>query len=536
MSSPSGTGRVPAASPNAADRAAARRWLLAVALAFVVLHVAVVGLDRPINWDEAIHVSQVNPSVPAVFMEPHRTRGLSLLIAPIAVFDPSMLVLRLGLVFAGGIGLFAAFATWIRVVGIAAPVAAAAFGAHWITVFYAVEVLPNYPSALLGIAVTGLGAQLLTGRDADRRWTYAMVATIALAAAVRPPDAVLIGVGVGLVFLVALRRSAVRPISVLAVGGVAGLAPWLIEGLVRFGFSPMTTVRSAGEYSVGDSVSLFPVYLANLETRLRCAGGCLEDAGGWSLPPGGTVALLLVAATLAGVAVIDTRRSWSVSAIVVVPMVLLIGFYGSAGGAMNLRYVMPVFALGLLLPAVGTVVVWRWFSARSGAWWLGEAMLVILLVVAAWWQIGLGLAQLERPQTRERGYELGTALASVVGDDPCVVATQVNYPQVQYWSGCLAVVLDRGRDGQIQAPLGELGSYVDVAALQAEGYRVFAIAGGRISEDAPVRRWQELSLDIQYSDGFQLYEHRPGDLLPPPPCPPQDGAERLLAEVLSSRC
>ena len=55
--------------PDAAARVRARRWLLAVCLGIVVLHVFVVGLDRPINWDEAIHVTQVNPARPAVFRD-----------------------------------------------------------------------------------------------------------------------------------------------------------------------------------------------------------------------------------------------------------------------------------------------------------------------------------------------------------------------------------------------------------------------------------------------------------------------------------
>lgn len=519
------------------DKRAATRWLGVVAIGFVLLHLLVVGVARAINWDEAIHVSQVNPSVPAIFMEPHRTRGLSLLVAPIAVFDPPMIVMRAFLVFLGATGLFAAFLPWIRIVGMAAPIAAGAFAIHWVTIFYAVEVLPNLPSALLAVGATGWMAQIIAGRRIDRCWLVVGAAMFAAFAMIRPPDAIAVGVGVALASLLLGWRDAGRALVGPAIGGVVGLLPWFVEGWVRFGLGPYGTIRSAGDYSVeGERMNLLPVYLQGLEDQLRCVGDCLAESSSWQLPPTRTTTFLVVAGVLAALAFVarDSRRPLIVVPAAVLPLLL---FYGFVSAAMNLRYLMPVFALALLLPATGGWWLWQWLSGRGALGWSVNVLAGVVLLLTAWWQVGAGVERLERPQTRERAAQL----ASVVEEhlepgDPCVIVTRVNYPQLQYGTGCLGVVLARGREGEIQDPLGELGSYIDVAASAEQGYRVFAITNGAVSDESPVRAWAELPLDIEFDGDFQLYEHRAGDPLPPPPCPPDDGPERRLAEVLSDRC
>ena len=523
-----------------------RAWaaLVVVGLGVVLLHALFAGLDRPINWDEAIHVSQVNPAIPAVFMEPHRTRGLSLLVAPVAVFDPTMVLLRGAVLLLGAAGTVAAFGVWIRSIGMAAPVAAAVYSSFWITVFYSVEVLPNHPSALLTVWLTGAVVAAMRDRPV-RGQLVAVAVAMGLFAAVRPPDAVLVGVGLLLLAATARRREVLLPVAAAAGGGILGLLPWFVEGWVRFGFGPMTTVRSAGEYSVDAAgTNLLPLYLSSIETRLRCAGGCIEDhiaAGApWELPPIRSGLFLLAAALLTILAMVAARRQAGLVLVPLVPVLPALVFYATAGGAMNQRYLLPVYALALLPPAMGvravSQVVARW--PRPLAWSLRGAM-ALAIAVACLWSIQITLDRFENPSTRDRAATLGQALGAQTGrtDANCVVAARVNYPQIQYWSGCRASVRGRARDGELQPPLGELGSYVDLAAAGAAGASVYAVDRLELPEGSPLHTWERLDPEDQGTDGYVLYRHVPGAALPPPPCPPEDdGPERLLAEVLSERC
>ncbi|TVR20785.1 MAG: hypothetical protein EA387_11175 [Nitriliruptor sp.] len=530
--------------PPAVEQRRARLWLLAVSLGLVVVHAVVVGIDRPINWDEAIHVSQVNPAVPPVFMEPHRTRGLSLLVAPVAVFDPSMVALRLYLLLLGAAGTYAAFATWVRTIGIAAPIAAVVYSSFWITVFYSVEVLPNHPAALLSVALTGLFVAGLDGQ-LERRQLVAIAALMLLFASIRPPDAVMVGIGLALLALLSRRRRLVAPTAAAAIGGILGVLPWLLEGWFRFGFAPWQTVRSAGEYSVATGrTNLLPLYLQHIETRLRCAGGCVEDfvaaGGGWQLPPIRSSLFLLAAALLVVVAVVTSgARRW----IVAVPLVVVVpvlAFYGYAGGAMNQRYLMPVYATVMLPAAIGFRAVWYQLGrertpARVGV----RVVLVVLVAITCWWSTSLTLERFESPSTRDRAYELGQRLAAETGriGADCALAARVNYPQLQYWSGCLATAAGRAQDGELQPPLGELGSYVDLAAAAARGAELYAVDREALRDGSPLATWERVDPDAEPVDGYVLFRYVEGADLPPPPCPPaEQGPERRLAEVLSDDC
>ncbi len=529
--------------PGPAERRRAWAALVLVALGVVLLHAGFAGLDRPINWDESIHVSQVNPAVPAVFMEPHRTRGLSLLVAPVAVFDPSMVVLRAFVLLLGAAGTVAAFGVWIRSVGMAAPIAAAVYSSFWITVFYTVEVLPNHPSALLAVWLTGAVVAAVRGRPV-RGEVVAVALAMALFAAVRPPDAVLVGVGLVLLVGLARSRAGVPAVLAAAAGGVAGLLPWLVEGWARFGFGPLTTVRSAGEYSVDTAgTNLLPLYLSSIETRLRCAGGCIEDhiaaGAGWELPPTRSTLFLLAAVGLSVLGVVAARRHAGVALSPLVPVLPALLFYATAGGAMNQRYLLPVYALALLPPAVGvravSRVLARWPHALA---WPLRTVMAAVIAVACLWSIQITLDRFESPSTRDRAATLGQSLGAHTGrrEVDCVVAARVNYPQIQYWSGCRATAAGSGADGELQPPLGELGSYVDLAARAAAGAAVYAVDRIDLPDGSPLHGWERLDPADEGTEGYVLYRHVPGAPLPAPPCPPAEGPERLLAEVLSERC
>lgn len=519
----------------------ARLALLGVLGIVAAVHV-VAGLDRPINWDEAVHLTQVIPGRPAVFMEPHRTRGVSLLVAPIAVFDPSMMMLRVYLLLASLAGLYASFAVWIRVAGVAVPLAALLFSTYWVTVFYTVEVLPNVPSALLAVAITGLVGRsyLARGRRSD---PLVVAVLFLLFALVRPPDAVLVGVGVALMSFAVARVAAWRHLVPAAIGGATGIAVWFLEGWIRFGFVPVETLGSGAEYSLdGERMLQFPVYLAYLEDRLRCAGSCLDEfaaAGGWQLPPWRTSLYLL----LVGLAIVSALVSGSgqrkLAGIAVAPALLLIGFYGVAGGAANMRYLLPAGALLMIAAAIGVRSRWSALpkqprALRGASWALGMVVLVALTV----WQSGHGVERLSAEAgVRHRVHNVASELTASLDGRPCSIGSAVGYPQVQYWTGCHATAIVRGADGTVQAPLGERGSYRDLAAAAARGEQVLALIRKDPPSAAPVAAWARVHGDALAAEGLELRIWEEGDPLPPPPCPDAlGGADRRLAEVLSTRC
>jgi hypothetical protein len=518
----------------------ARLGLLAVATAYVAVHFLLFDLDRPIGWDEATYFTQVARGRPAVFMEPHRTRGLVLLTAPLGPFDPSMSVLRGYLAILGGLGLFAAFATWIRTLGLAVPFAAVTFASYWVTLYYSADVLPSFPTALLAVAATGLAAAALTAERLTRRELLAAAAVMCGLALIRPPDAVLLGAGISLVILGA--RSHLRIIPAMAAGGFVGLVPWFLEGLVRFGFGPLALLRSGGDYSTDmERFNRLPIYLRHLEDRLRCSPSCerslLEAGELWALPPWRTTIFLAVCLGLAAIAFAHDRtrrRELVLAAIAPVPVLI---FYSRFGGITNLRYLLPVMAVWLLVPATGAVVLWRtmgrWRSLSRG---LVTAVTGVMFVSMLVWQVGHAAGRLVDLGGRDRAQVLGSELAAFHPGGPCAAATDVDRPQLQYWSRCETVSLVTDEDGTIQPPLGELNSYVDLHAREREGYRIYAIAPRDLPDAHPVASWARHDFDDPTYEHLVLYAHRQGDPLPPPPCPPPDGPERMLGEVLSADC
>src|SRR5687768_7252011 len=88
---------------DAGERTSPIQWrrqmvvLAGLSAFFVLVQLLVVQLNTlHLGWDEVIHMSQVVPGEPARGMAPHRTRGISLVAAPVAwAIGHSTLLLRL---------------------------------------------------------------------------------------------------------------------------------------------------------------------------------------------------------------------------------------------------------------------------------------------------------------------------------------------------------------------------------------------------------------------------------------------------------
>ncbi|MCZ9343365.1 hypothetical protein NGM37_36975, partial [Streptomyces sp. TRM76130] len=77
----------------------------AVACAFTLAQLLLVRPGLGLGWDEVVYVSQVTAHTPAAFFSAPRSRGPSLLVAPVASWSSSTGLLRVHLALLSGLGL-----------------------------------------------------------------------------------------------------------------------------------------------------------------------------------------------------------------------------------------------------------------------------------------------------------------------------------------------------------------------------------------------------------------------------------------------
>ena len=89
-------------------------WIVAAGVAFAAAQLAFVSPRMGLSWDETVYVSQVSGHAPAAYFDPARSRGVPLLVAPVAAVTGSVAVLRVYLSVASGFGLTLALWIWRR--------------------------------------------------------------------------------------------------------------------------------------------------------------------------------------------------------------------------------------------------------------------------------------------------------------------------------------------------------------------------------------------------------------------------------------
>ncbi|MFD9909758.1 hypothetical protein [Streptomyces sp. NPDC059063] len=232
--------RKPAAPhPSRRDRERrARRLLLAVCALFALASLVLVPLGLRLGWDEIVYASRFGPYAPdepaGVPFSAPRTRGVPLLIAPVATWSHSVVLLRAWLTLLATAALYLGFRPWLRALPRrpeAVAVAAALYGGLWVTLFYASAAMPNHYTAMGAVGAVGLFLHRRPGPRAHA----GIAAGLALATLMRPND----GGAVALPLLLAaalVPRWRTRGRAGAVLGGLAvGFVPWAIEAYVRFG-------------------------------------------------------------------------------------------------------------------------------------------------------------------------------------------------------------------------------------------------------------------------------------------------------------
>ncbi|MGA4840241.1 hypothetical protein [Streptomyces sp. G45] len=215
----------------------AHRLLLAACALFALASLTLVPLGLRLGWDEIVYASRFGPFAPdgpGVPFSAPRTRGVPLLLAPVAAWSDSVVLLRAWLTLLATAALYLGFRPWLRAVPRApeaAAVAAGLYGGLWIALFYASAAMPNHYTAMGAAAAVGLFVRARPGPRA----CLGVGAGVAVATLMRPND----GGAVALPLLLAAAlvpawRSWGRALAVL--GGVgAGFVPWAVEAYARFG-------------------------------------------------------------------------------------------------------------------------------------------------------------------------------------------------------------------------------------------------------------------------------------------------------------
>lgn len=400
-----------------------RLGLVLVALAYLVAQLALFSLDRAPSWDEAVYLSQVTPDAEATVFAPSRTRGIVVLVAPFTFAGVPLTGVRVALAVLSSIGLAAAFGAWVAGLKGAAPLAAAIFGASWLTLFYGSEAMPNLWTALLGVAATGLFVSALEGRPRAH-----LVAAAALAgmAFMRPPDAVVLLIV--LLVWAAIRRASLRVSAALVGGVIVGATPWAIELLVRFG-DPIEALRTAGDLAHLETGSFLE------RTRQYLALGDGPTLGPQARPDASIFVLVSLGVFLtmsmwAAVDGIRTRRPAPVVA-ATAGWVLVLGYVVLVSGLAP-RFLMPGLAL---LSVAGA---WAWAHrpqvARTAVVHVGAV--AVFGAWIAWQAVVANDIEATVGNQREVFRQAGRVLRDVADDDPCSFRSEGGFPQIQLYSRC----------------------------------------------------------------------------------------------------
>ncbi|MEU3853941.1 hypothetical protein [Streptomyces sp. NPDC029554] len=416
--------------PPAAGTAGRKRGDRALAALAAVFTLAQLALVRPVlllGWDEIVYVSQVTSHTPAAFFSAPRSRGVSLLVAPVASWSSSVPLLRVYLAVLSGAALFLALRAWRGLFPTRVLVAGGAlFATLWTTLFYGPQAMPNYWVAIGALISVGCFLRARRERSA-RAALWGVAAGGVLMALMRPGDALWVALPL---LALALARRHWRLLLVLAAGLAAGALPWVIEAwLGHGGLAQRLSDASRIQGGLGWQFAV--------DDQLRSLGGralCRPCTG--SVPHPVVTVWWFALPVLAGLAVAVAARArrlertlvpLACAATAAVPYLFMIGYAAP-------RFLQPAYAL-LAIPAADAL--WHVVRRPGGSWRPVAAALVALGLAG---HLAVQIAVLEgavarNTDSRRDWDRTAGALHRLGVRPPCLLTGHEAIP-IGYYTGC----------------------------------------------------------------------------------------------------
>lgn len=446
--------------PGRSRRTRGDGLLAAVAGAFTLAQLALVGPSMGLGWDEVVYVSQVGTEAPAAFFSAPRARGVSLLVAPVALWSSSTLLLRVYLAVLAGLGLYLALRAWRGVFPTRVLACAGAlFASLWVTLFYGLQAMPNYWVAIGALLCAGCFLRARADR-LDRRAVWGVLAGGALMSWMRPTDAVWVVLPL-LVLAVAGRHWRVG--LALVAGVAAGAVEWVIEAYVSYGgLGERLTEASRIQGDLG-------LHFA-VDDQLRSLAGrtlCRPCTG--EMPHPVVLAWWFALPLLAAVGLAYAVRSGRTARTLVplacattaaVPYLFMIGYAAP-------RFLLPAYAL-LAVPVADALL--HLATTPDGR---GRRAVATVLALGLAGHLAVQYAVLDRTVDRtvadHRAWARSAAALHRLGVRPPCLLTGHEAIPVAYYTGCSSGATSGHNVNTTTADILRTARRVPVAALTAPG-------------------------------------------------------------------
>ncbi|MGY0071498.1 hypothetical protein ACWZEH_32995 [Streptomyces sp. QTS137] len=455
-----GRRRARTSSPGVSRAASGTAPFAVLAAVFTVAQLVLVRPVLGLGWDEIVYVSQVTSHHPAAFFSAPRSRGVPLLVAPVASWSESTALLRVYLAVLSGLGLYLALRAWHGLFPTRVLVTGGAFFASlWVTLFYGPQAMPNQWVALGALIAVGCFLRHHADRSA-RGALLGIAAGAALMALMRPTDAVWVTAPL---LVLALAGRHVRLLLALVAGLGAGAAEWLAEAYAWYG-GPGERLAEASRIQGG-----LGLHLA-VDDQLRSLGGrglCRPCTGAMPHP---VITLwwfaLPLLAVLALVVAVRARRALrtvlplACAATAALPYLFMIGYAAP-------RFLQPAYAL-LAVPVADTL--WHLVRTPAGTW---RPVVTSLVALALAGHLSVQLAVLVH--TVDRNTDDRRDWARAAGElhrlgvrPPCLITGHEAIP-VAYYTGCSSGGTAGNNENITAAEILSVADRVPVAALTGPG-------------------------------------------------------------------
>jgi hypothetical protein len=454
-------------------------WIAAVAAAFTLLQLRAMPLRLGLSWDEVVYVSQVSGHVPAAFFDPARSRGVSLLVAPVTMITSSIAVLRAYLAVASGLALFGSLMAWrrLRPAWILA-LAGLAFGGLWVTQYYGPQAMPDEWMAFAALAAVGLflHAADTSTSTRTRRWSLLWLAVaVGAATLTRPGDAVFL-VAVLLIAALAVRAWRQWPLlAAVAAGFVIGAAEWVAEAYLRFG-GPLARLHLASAEQGGFGLHL------GMWAELRAVNGptlCRPCTVGWRYPEVGLWLALLPVLVALGVFVARRSGRFASSLLAAVVALGLASQYLIGIDYAAPRFMIPAYALAAI--PVADLLAWLYVTATAtDRPWITALVSAVLVAQLGIQQIALA-HEVAGTVTFHADYAAAaTDLGKLGIRPPCLINGAQRIP-IAFYAGCASTP-------------NSIGARPPAAPQARPGGRFVVLTWGRQSPPPFAARWRKVTL------------------------------------------